>query len=623
MKKKLFLTAALVTGLLSCSPKKDVPMLDTNDENLLKEEVTDNKLTIYQVFTRLLTNTKHVNKKYGTLEENGVGKFNDINERLLGEVKKMGFSHIWYTGVIEHATMTDYTKYGIPLDDADVVKGRAGSPYAIKDYYDVSPDLAVDVPKRMQEFEALLARTHKVGLKVIIDFVPNHVARTYHSDAKPTGVQDLGEGDDKSKIFDTKNNFYYLPGTSFRVPHEYHALGDLPHPTKDGHFDETPAKATGNDQFTPGPHVNDWFETIKLNYGVDIVNNRARHFEPIPNTWEKMRDILLFWTKKGVDGFRCDMAEMVPAEFWGWVIPQIKEANKDIVFIAEIYNPYEYNNYIDKAKFDYLYDKVGLYDTLRSVIQHGTSANLISANWKNLQGINNHMLRFMENHDEQRIASQYFAGKPEKGIPAMVVSATLNSGPIMVYFGQEVGEPALGEEGFSGDDGRTTIFDYWGVPQFQNWMSVDRYDGVTLEPSQQLLREKYVKLLNFCATSEAIRKGGLYDLQAANNGGKTAGYEEHKIYSYLRFTENQKLLIIVSFEESLKRRINVRIPTNALAAMELSATANYDLKCVLGDHKPVSFNAANVTDPNNAQAGIPLELEPLTGYIFEIKEESK
>lgn len=623
MKKKLFLTAALVTGLLSCSPKKDIPMLDTNDENLLKEEVTDNKLTIYQVFTRLLTNTKHVNKKYGTLEENGVGKFNDINERLLGEVKKMGFSHIWYTGVIEHATMTDYTQYGIPLDDADVVKGRAGSPYAIKDYYDVSPDLAVDVPKRMQEFEALLNRTHKAGLKVIIDFVPNHVARSYHSDAKPAGVKDLGEGDDKSKIFDIKNNFYYLPGTSFRVPHDYHALGNLPHPTKDGHFDETPAKATGNDQFTPSPHVNDWFETIKLNYGVDIVNNRARHFEPIPNTWEKMRDILLFWTKKGVDGFRCDMAEMVPAEFWGWVIPQIKEANKDIVFIAEIYNPYEYNTYIDKGKFDYLYDKVGLYDTLRSVIQHGTSANLISANWKNLQGINNHMLRFMENHDEQRIASHFFAGKPEKGIPAMVVSATLNSGPVMVYFGQEVGEPALGEEGFSGDDGRTTIFDYWGVPQFQNWISVDRYDGVTLEPSQQLLRENYSKLLNFCATSEAIRKGGLYDLQAANNGGKTAGYEEHKIYSYLRFTENQKLLIIVSFEESLKRRINVRIPTNALAAMELSATANYDLKCVLGDHKPVSFNATNVTDPNNAQAGIPLELEPLTGYIFEIKEESK
>ncbi len=595
-------------------------MLDANDENLLKEEVKDNKLIIYQVFTRLLTNSKSTNKKYGTLEENGVGKFNDINDRLLSEVKNMGFSHIWYTGVIEHATMTDYTKYGIPLDDADVVKGRAGSPYAIKDYYDVNPDLAVDVPKRMQEFEALLKRTHTSGLKVLIDFVPNHVARTYHSDAKPASVKDVGEGDDKNKIFSSNNNFYYLPGTSFRVPSDYHPLGDLPHPTKDGKFDETPAKATGNDQFAPGPSVNDWFETIKLNYGVDIVNNRQRHFDPVPNTWEKMRDILVFWAKKGVDGFRCDMAEMVPVEFWGWAIPQIQDVNENIIFIAEIYNPAEYHTYIEKGKFDYLYDKVGLYDTLRSVIQHGSSANTISINWKNLQGINNHMLRFMENHDEQRIASRFFAGKPEKGLPAMVVSATLNSGPVMVYFGQEVGEPALGEEGFSGDDGRTTIFDYWGVPHYQNWISTDRYDGLQLDVSNRILRKKYAQLLNFCQTSEAIRQGGLYDLQPVNNGGKTAGYEEHKIYSYLRFTEKQKLLIVVSFEETLKREINLRIPANAFAAMELPTNLNYQLKSVLGDHKTVPFNAANITNPQIESAGIPLELLPLSGYVFEIVE---
>jgi glycosidase len=616
----LFLTISLFACMLSCSPKKDVPMLDANDENLLKEEVKDHKLTIYQVFTRLWTNPKSANVKYGTLEENGIGKFNTINEKLLGKVKEMGFSHIWYTGVIEHATMTDYTRYGIPLDDADVVKGRAGSPYAIKDYYDVNPDLAEDVPNRMKEFEALVARTHKAGLKVLIDFVPNHVARTYHSDAKPAGVKDLGEGDDRSKIFAPNNNFYYLPGTSFRVPHDYHPLGDLPHPTKDGHFNETPAKATGNDQFTPGPSVNDWFETIKLNYGVDIVNGRQRHFDPVPNTWEKMRDILVFWAGKGVDGFRCDMAEMVPVEFWGWVIPQVQDVNKDIVFIAEIYNPNEYRTYIEKGKFDYLYDKVGLYDTLRAVIQHGSSANTISVNWKQLQGINNHMLRFMENHDEQRIASRFFADKAEKGVPAMVVSATLNSGPIMVYFGQEVGEPALGEEGFGGDDGRTTIFDYWAVPQYQNWISTDRYDGIQLKPEQLVLRKQYSQLLNFCQKSEAVRQGGLYDLQAINNGGKTAGYDEHKVYSYLRFTENQKLLIVVSFEESLKREINVRIPTNAFAAMGLSTSGNYELKCILGSHQSVPFNAANVTNPQIESAGIPLTLQPLSGYIFEINE---
>lgn len=618
MKKILFLTALLAT--LACSSQKDAPMLDTNDENYLKEEVEDHKLIIYQVFTRLLANTKSTNKEYGTIEENGVGKFNDVNETLLGKIKDMGFSHIWYTGVLEHATMTDYTKYGIPLDDADVVKGRAGSPYAIKDYYDVSPDLAVDVPKRMQEFEALLERSHKAGLKVLIDFVPNHVARTYRSDAKPAGVKDLGEGDDRNRIFAPGNNFYYLPGTSFRVPHDYHPLENLPHPTKDGRFDETPAKATGNDQFTPQPSVNDWFETIKLNYGVDIVNNRQMHFEPVPNTWEKMRDILVFWAKKGVDGFRCDMAEMVPAEFWGWVIPQIKDVNKDIVFVAEIYNPNEYRTYIETGKFDYLYDKVGLYDTLRAVIQHGASANYIPQNWRSLQGINNRMLRFMENHDEQRIASRFFAGKAEKGLPAMAVSALLNSGPAMVYFGQEVGEPALGKEGFSGDDGRTTIFDYWGVPQYQNWMSAGRYDGLTLEVNQRILRKKYQQLLTFCRDNEAIRKGGLYDLQAANNGGKTAGYDDHKLYSFLRFTEGQKLLIVVSFEETLTRRTNIRIPTNGFAALSLSVDANYNLKCVLGTHKPVSFNAANVSNYQVASGGIPLEIAPLSCHVFEIAE---
>ena len=183
----------------------------------------------------------------------------------------MGVSHVWYTGIIEHAVLTDYTRHGIPLDDADVVKGRAGSPYAIKDYYDVDPDLAVDVPNRMKEFEQLVGRTHAEGLKVIIDFVPNHVARKYISDAKPKGVKDLGENDDKSVAFSPKNNFYYLPGQSFEVPKGYVPLGaNNTFPTKDGQFDETPAKATGNDHFDASPKITDWFETVKLNYGVDI-----------------------------------------------------------------------------------------------------------------------------------------------------------------------------------------------------------------------------------------------------------------------------------------------------------------------------------------------------------------
>ncbi len=103
------------------------------------------KLLIYQLFVRLFGNQNQTNKYYGSIEENGCGKFNDINDLALQEITKLSISHVWLTGVIEHATMTDYSYHGIKRDDPDVVKGRAGSPYAIKDYYDVDPDLAVNV----------------------------------------------------------------------------------------------------------------------------------------------------------------------------------------------------------------------------------------------------------------------------------------------------------------------------------------------------------------------------------------------------------------------------------------------------------------------------------------------
>lgn len=611
----------IVLLLIHCTPreKTELPMLDTNDENLLKEEVADHKITVYQVFTRLFGNSKSKNVTYGTIEENGVGKFNDINDEALEEIRKMGITHVWYTGVIEHATMTDFSAFGIPADDADVVKGRAGSPYAIKDYYDVAPALAVNVPNRMQEFESLVKRTHDKGLKVLVDFVPNHVARQYQSDAKPAGVKDLGEDDDKTRSFAPNNNFYYLPGTSFVPPREYQPLENLPHPTKDGKFTETPAKVTGNDQFTHAPGINEWFETVKLNYGVDIQNNRTTHFDPIPSTWTKMRDILLYWTGKGVDGFRCDMAEMVPVEFWGWVIPQVQTANKDIVFIAEIYNPTAYRTYIEAGKFDYLYDKVGLYDTVRAVMEGRAEANFISNNWKQTQGINSRLLRFLENHDEQRIASRFFAGNAKKGIPGMTVTATLNSGPVMLYFGQEVGEPALGKEGFSDDDGRTTIFDYWGVPHHQLWMNFGLYNGLGLTPEMKSLRAFYGQLLNVCRTSEAIRKGGLYDLQSFNVQHRTPGYDGRYIYSFLRFTQENRVLVVVNFESQHTKEVNIRIPANAFAAMGLNADGEYRLEELLYGKTKINFSAAQVVDVGNDKSGIPVTLPPLSAFVFELK----
>ena len=509
---------------------------------------SDHKLIIYQLLPRLFGNKTSLNKTYGSIEENGVGKLNDITGQALGEIKKMGFTHVWYTGVIEHATMTDYSAFGIKPDDPDVVKGRAGSPYAIKDYYDIDPDLAIDVANRMSEYEVLIERTHDNGLKVIMDLVPNHVSRTYHSDAKPAGIHDFGEDDDKTKAFDPKNDFYYLPGQRFEVPKGYNPGGDaFKSPLKDGKYDEFPARATGNDVFSATPSTNDWFETIKLNYGVDYLNGGKTYFNPVPPLWNKIRDILLFWAAKGVDGFRCDMVEMVPFEFWGWVISAAKAKFPQLIFIGEAYNPNLFNSYIGVGKFDYLYDKVGLYDAIKRLTKNTPNSTTWDINqlWnRDTKGIDEHMLRFMENHDERRIASPQFAGDPWLAQPGMIITATLSTGPVMVYFGQEVGERGAGIAGFSPDDGRTTIFDYWGVPELQKWTNGGQFDGGALSDSQKNLRNFYSRLLNAVISNEAIRVGNFWELMLSNE--REPWFNEH-LYIFIRHTDKQRILVIANF----------------------------------------------------------------------------
>ncbi len=586
---------------LACTPAKEkIPPA-------VMTQTVSGKIVIYQLLPRLFGNKISVNKPYGTIQENGVGKFNDISTEALRRIKELGISHIWYTGVIEHAVLTDYTSYGIPLDDADVVKGRAGSPYAIKDYYDVDPDLAQSITRRMREFEQLIDRTHAEGLKVIIDFVPNHVARRYKSDAKPAGAQDLGETDDKTVAFSPKNNFYYLPGQSFQVPPGYEPLGrENTFPTKDGKFDENPAKATGNDQFDSRPKITDWFETIKLNYGVDIQNGRQKFFDPIPDTWIKMKDILTFWAAKNIDGFRCDMAEMVPVEFWNWVIPQIKAINQNVVFIAEIYNPAEYRNFITKGGFDYLYDKVQLYDTLRLLLNGQRSSADIHEIHESLSGINDKMLHFLENHDEQRIASRFFAGDMWKALPAMVVSATIDRGPVLIYCGQEVGEPGAGAEGFQVDDGRTTIFDYWGMPEHQKWMNGGTFNGDSLSAEQKQLRQFYSDLLNLASRNPAITQGGYMDLTSSN---MSAGNINDRIHVFLRFAGDERLLIINSFNTK-DQLIKVQIPIDAISAMGLEADGAYIARDLLWREVEVGLSQ-----------GFQFELncKPFSSYILKIK----
>jgi glycosidase len=607
MRNALFIAAGALALAAFVSPVPTPVAPSATDPNTTEEIPVDNKLVIYQLLPRLFGNKVALNKPWGTITENGCGKFNDINDRALQEIKKMGASHVWYTGVIEHATMTDYSKLvppGPPADDADVVKGRAGSPYAIRDYYDVDPDLAVNVKNRLQEYDALIKRTHTNGLKVIMDFIPNHVARFYKSDAKPAGVVDLGAKDDKTKAYAPNNNFYYLPGKTFVVPAGYNPLGVAKGPGEDSKYLERPAKATGNDVFSEAPTLNDWFETVKLNYGVDYQNNRQTTFTPIPDTWVKMKDILVYWAKKDVDGFRCDMAEMVPVEFWAYVIPEVKKVKPGIIFIAEAYNPKEYKTYLEKAKFDFLYDKVGLYDALRRLMRQEGNTEEITRVWNSeSRGFGSHMLRFLENHDEQRIASKDFAGDARRAIPAMTVSATLGSGPVMLYMGQEVGEPGRGTEGFGTDDGHTSIFDYWGVPEHQKWLNQGKMDGGKLSPEQKTLREFYQKLLTLTANNEALRAGKFYELQDANNLSKE--FNTKHLYAYLRHTDKQQLLVVVNFSDTKTYRPVLNITPDALKAMGLDTKRFYSYTDILNGTPAVT--------------SLNLTLEPLSAHVFELK----
>ena len=491
------------------------------------------KHIIYQLFIRAFGN-KRQTLPGGSYSINGSGKFNDITSELLRSLREdLSISHIWYTGVIAHASKTDWSAYGIPSAHPSVVKGEAGSPYAITDYYDVAAELAEDIPSRMAEFEALVERTHTAGLRVVIDFVPNHLSRCYHGASAAASAAGsaaagalFGAEDDPTQAFCPQNNFYYLPAEELHLPDAAlasataataaSAAGGPPaaggpsaataaaSAAAAAPYREYPAKATGNDCFSAWPSVNDWYDTVKLNYGVDYASGRT-YFEPRPRTWGMMLDVLLFWASKGVDGFRCDMAEMVPVQFWHWAIAEVKHKYPQTLFVAEVYNPALYSSYLDYGGFDLLYDKVGMYDTLKLVSQHHLPASAITGAWQAVDKIQNRMLNFLENHDEQRLASSFNLGSPWRAIPELGVSLLFNRAPFMLYCAQEYGERGMESEGFSGLDGRTSIFDYCSIPAVRE---------VTQEGL--MLRSLYSQLLTLARTESAFSQGYTFDLTYCN-----------------------------------------------------------------------------------------------------------
>lgn len=592
------------------------------------------KFILYQLLLRVFGNTNENCVPGGSFQLNGSGKFNSITPEVLENLKELSVTHIWYTGVIEHATNTSFEKYGIKRDHSIVVKGEAGSPYAIKDYYDVNPCLAHSVNNRMDEFQALVERTHSAGLKVIIDFVPNHLAREYFSDSAPEGVADFGVGDNPLQAFSPLNNFYYLPGEKLNLE-EVSAKKTTPlfsaeyankkekgeDIEKPDEYVEFPAKATGNDCFSASPSVNDWYETVKLNYGVDYLGGGANHFSPRPKTWDMMLDVLLFWASKGVDGFRCDMAEMVPVEFWHWAVSEVKKRYPSLVFIAEVYDPQRYDAYLHFGGFDYLYDKVGLYDNLKAITQScaGTAncgghpvsqARSITNNWQSLGDMQYSMLNFLENHDEQRIASDFNIGDPFKALPSLVVSLMLNTAPFMLYFGQEFGEKGMLQEGFSGLDGRTSIFDYCSAPSVVRYLKsllnrsfgekkpVSETDAKKneLEEKEYVLYLKYIKLLSIAMGEEAIKNGYTYDLEYANES--SPGFDPVCHFAFARrsrktidnYTVRDELILIAVDFSQTARNLPVILPKHLFDVWNIPA-GNYEAVGLL-DGSPLSLTLA-------------------------------
>lgn len=624
---KLIIIVLIVACFFGCQTEKKNALESTSHTTMELKK----KQVIYQVFTRLFGNTNTTNKPWGTLEENGVGKFNDFTDKALKEIKDLGVTHIWYTGVPHHDVITDYTKYGISNDDPDIVKGRAGSPYAVKDYYNVNPDLAENVENRLQEFEALIDRSHKAGLKVIIDIVPNHVARNYQSVSNPEGASDFGAEDDKTVTYAVNNNFYYNPGEPFKVPewqNDYKPLGGENHPMADKKFDENPAKWTGNGSRASQPNMYDWYETVKVNYGIspdgkkdfdelpDSFDNEdyKTHFEfwkdkTIPSSWKKFKDITLYWTDKGVDGFRYDMAEMVPVEFWSYMNSHIKMKNPEAFLLAEVYNPSLYRDYIKKGKMDYLYDKVQLYDTLKHVMQgHGKTDNIPPIQ-DDLKDIEHHMLHFLENHDEQRIASPDFAGSALKGKPAMVVSTTISTSPTMVYFGQEFGEPGAEDLGF-GDPTRTSIFDYGSVPSIVRWVNDKKFDGQHSTSEEKALRDFYKRLLNFTIESSALA-GNYQDLHVYNRQ-HTEWYND-KVLSFVRWSDDEKLIVVSNFNAENTYGFELQLPENVVNEFNLK-DGDYNVKDQLYSAYTSTLKVSN----NKAQVRI--DIKPLESFILKIED---
>jgi glycosidase len=601
---------------------------------------------IYQLFLRQFGNTNETRKPNGTLAENGVGKFSDLDDRALGSLRKFGVTHLWLLGTLRQATATDYSGIGLPADDPDLLKGLAGSPFAVRDYFDVCPDYADNPAQRLYEFRALVVRIHRHGLKVILDFVPNHVARSYRSVVRPE--LNFGARDDRTRFFAPGNNFFYLQGQPpLRLPTvkdgkpvspTCQVLGNC-----DGLFDGEldHGKVTGNNVVSWTPNLGDWYETVKLNYGFDFTQGRqgpkeyptSTHPEkPIPDTWLKMDAVLAYWQVLGVDGFRCDMAHWIPLEFWRWAIGRARERNAGVLFLAEAYDD-DPNKLTDgnvlaalvEAGFEAVYDHQS-YRILKDLYEGPKWANDLDGVLGSVAPLHQ-SVRYAENHDEARLANstQWGGLGAAVGRPVSALLFGVGRGPVLIYNGQEVGEPALGAEGFGGNDARTSIFDYWSMPELAKWVNGHHYDGARLSTEQKELRAWYARLLRL-VNEPAFLRGEFIPLNRANSNnprfGRVSGETAsgHWLYAFIRHdsASRQSYLVAANLhgKEAL-RDITIKLSPEALAAAGVDhGDQKLEFRDRLAADQPLRLKT---TASALREKGLDIpSLPPLTACYFEV-----
>lgn len=596
--------------------------------------LTPVKPVIYQLVVRYFGNTNLTNEINGRIDTNGCGKFSDINATALQELRRFGVTHIWLTGCLRQATLTDYSHVGLPADHPDIVKGIAGSFYAIRDLYDVCPDYASDPAERMLEFHALVDRAHNAGLQVLIDFVPNHVSRGYSS---VTGCHDnLGQHDQRSVFFNPQNHFFYLvdpPNQVLRLskPESWNPAATVfdgrfaPEDGSPGH----PPRATGNNCTSPSPLTSDWYETIKLNYGYDFATQRCS-FSPTPRTWISMDAVLAFWQSKGIDGFRCDFAHYIPAEAWTFLISRAR-SRRETYFFAEAYpnlnstDPIRTQEQLIEAGFDAVYHYES-YNALKSVYQ-GAGLDAYDYAMVGLsEQLKTHVVSYLENHDERRLASPIVtgAGTGASGFGSAAAGYQLaplqflySNAAAMIFNGQEVGEPGVGPAGFGGDDGRTTIYDYWTMPVFAGWVNGHRYDGAGLSDSQLALRRFYSALLNMCQ-HPCIRAGGFWGLWYFNRASRFPDCPDN-LYSFARFAaaSGEAVLVVANFRVGEAALGQLRVPPELIGVIGLGENVAIDL--ILDRNANAPLHIMNMSTRSLAEDGFTVTIPDQTCHVYSVK----